>query len=160
MITRYFVLCANEDTNRYSGAPFAVPIRLLVDKDQAERATRILSGDLEAAAEIDATASATSWQPDLLAASEAPNHNPWELLVIAFYFLLPGICVLRTKYPAVVANRWLLQREIAAVTVFHFLGWLAIGFAACLIALYFRVRRSAAPPQDVEDAANSDVSSA
>jgi hypothetical protein len=152
---------ADEDTNRYSGAPFAVPIRLLVHEDQADQAIRILSGDLEEAAKIDTNADGESLSVGTLAAGEAPN-NPWELLVIAFYFLLPGICVLRTKYPAVVVSRWLLRREIAAVTVIHFLGWLAIGFAAFLIALYFRVWRSSDKPPDGGDAdiTNGDGSSA
>jgi hypothetical protein len=164
LLNDYEILCAlaDEDTNRYSGAPFAVPIRLLVHEDQVEQATRILRPDLEEAAKIDAGAEATSWQASPAAAGEAANNNPWELLVIAFYFFLPGICVLRTKYPAVVASRWLLRREIAAVTVIHFLGWLAIGFAAFLIALYFRVWRSSDKPPDGEDAdtTNDDGSSA
>ena len=155
-----FCALADEDTNLYSGAPFAVPIRLLVDDDQTEQAMRVLNGDLEEAAEIEASAHLAPWPADSEATGEAPNNNPWELLLIAFYFLVPGICVLRTKYPAAVVSRWLLRREIAAVTIFHFLGWLAIGFAAFLIALYFRVRRSSTTRQQGGDATNGDSSSA
>jgi hypothetical protein len=157
-----FCALADEDTNRYSGAPFAVPIRLLVHDGQADQAIRILSGDLEGAAKIDTSADSTSSPAGALAAREAANNNPWELLVIAFYFFLPAICVLRTKYPAVVATSWRVRREIAALTVIHLLGWLAIGFAAFLIALYFRVWRSSARPQNGRhaDATNGDGSSA
>src|SRR5260370_723430 len=73
---------------------------------------------------------------------EIANHNPWELLVLAFYFLLTGICVLWTKYSVVVTTSLLIRREIVAVAIFHFLGWLALGYAAFLIGLYFRLRRS------------------
>jgi tetratricopeptide (TPR) repeat protein len=37
-----FCRLADEDVNRYGGAPFAMPIRLLVTEDQAEEAARIL----------------------------------------------------------------------------------------------------------------------
>jgi tetratricopeptide (TPR) repeat protein len=37
-----FCRLADEDVNRYGGAPFAMPVRLLVTEDQAEEAARIL----------------------------------------------------------------------------------------------------------------------
>jgi hypothetical protein len=137
-----FCVLADEDTNRYSGAPFAVPIRLRVHEDRADQAIRILSGDLEGAAEIDEGLDATPLATDSEIVDNVVDNNPWELLAIAFLFFVPGFCVLQTKYPAVVATSSRIRREIAAVTVIHFLGWLAIGFAAFLIATYFRVRRS------------------
>jgi hypothetical protein len=73
---------------------------------------------------------------------EGSDGNPWELLVVAFLFLVPGLCVLQTKYPVVVTISSRIRREIAAVTIIHFLGWLGIGFAAVLVATYFRVLRS------------------
>ena len=143
LLDDYEIFCAlaDEDTNRYSGAPFAVPIRLLVYEDQADLAIHILSGNLEEAAKIGIGVDAISLQGSTL---ETPNNNPWELLVLAFYFFLPAICVLQTKYPALVATSWQVRREIAAVTIIHCLGWLSLGLAAFLIVLYFRVSRSSA----------------
>jgi len=138
-----FCVLADEDTNRYAGAPFAVPIRLRVREDQADQASRILSGDLEGRPQLDGEMDAESSSADMLEVSRGDSdNNPWELLVVAFLFLVPGLCVLQTKYPVVVTISSRIQREIAALTIIHFLGWLAIGFAAFLIATYFRVWRS------------------
>ncbi len=138
-----FCVLADEDTNRYAGAPFAVPIRLLVREDQADQAIRILSGDLEAQPQLNREVDRESWSADMLAVNrEGSDGNPWELLVVAFLFLVPGLCVLQTKYPVVVTISSRIRREIAAVTIIHFLGWLGIGFAAVLVATYFRVLRS------------------
>jgi hypothetical protein len=67
--------------------------------------------------------------------------------MLAFYVLLPAVCVLQTKYPVFVSFTWRVRREIAAVNVLHFLSWLAVGFAAVLVGLYFRVRRSSVKSQ-------------
>jgi len=138
-----FCVLADENTNRYAGAPFAVPIRLLVREDQADQAIRILSGDLEAQPQLNREVDRESWSTDMLAVNrEGSDGNPWELLVVAFLFLVPGLCVLQTKYPVFVTISSRIRREIAAVTIIHFLGWLGIGFAAVLVATYFRVLRS------------------
>ena len=130
-----FCVLADENTNRYAGAPFTVPIRLLVREDQADQASRILSGNLEAEPRLEEEVDAQSSSSDMVSVGgEDSDSNPWELLLAAFFFLVPGLCVLQTKYPVVVA--------IAAVTIIHFLGWLAIGFGAFLIVTYFRVWRS------------------
>ena len=62
-----FCVLADEDTNRYAGAPFAVPIRLLVREDQADQAIRILSGDLEAQPQLNREVDRESWSADMLA---------------------------------------------------------------------------------------------
>ncbi len=144
LLDDYEISCAlvDEDTNRYSGAPFAVPIRLLVLEDQADQAIRILNDDLEGAAKLQEVADNTALPTDVASQPEALNNNPWELLVVALLFLVPGLCVLQTKYPVVIAISSHIRREIAAVTIIHFLGWLGIGFAAVLVATYFRLWRS------------------
>lgn len=143
----------HENAFLYGRAPFAMPIRLAVDERKADQALCVLSNDLERAAQIELSEPSGALPIERRAPLEITNHNPWELLVLAFYFLLPGICVLRTKYPVVVANSLWIRREIAAVAIFHFLGWLALGFAAFLIALYFRLRRSSI----VEDSWDADA---
>lgn len=138
-----FCVLADENTNRYAGAPFTVPIRLLVREDQADQASRILSGNLEAEPRLEEEMDAQSSSSDMVSVGgEDSDSNPWELLLVAFFFLVPGLCVLQTKYPVVVAISSRIRREIAAVTIIHFLGWLAIGFGAFLIVTYFCVWRS------------------
>src|SRR6266446_45322 len=98
-----FCVLADEDTNLYAGAPFAVPVRLLVREDQADQAIRILMGDLEAQPQLRREVDRESWCADMLTVNrEGSDGNPWELLVVAFLFLVPGLCVLQTKYPVVV----------------------------------------------------------
>jgi hypothetical protein len=48
LLDDYGILCtlAHENAHLYGGGPFAMPIRLLADEDQAELALRILDGDL------------------------------------------------------------------------------------------------------------------
>ena len=137
-----FCALADEDTNRYSGALFAVPIRLLVREDQADQAICILNGDLEGAAKVQEILDDAAFPTDIAAAPEAPNNNPWELMAIATLFLFPGLCALAIKYPTVATSTRRVGREIAAVLIIHFLGWLAITFAVSLIVAYFYLRRS------------------
>jgi len=112
-------------------------------KLRSGQASRILSGDLEAQPQLDGEMDAESSSADMLEVSRGDSdNNPWELLVVAFLFLVPGLCVFQTKYPVVATISSRIQREIAAVTIIHFLGCLAIGFADFLIATYFRVWRS------------------
>src|SRR5947209_13385565 len=99
-----FCVLADEDTNRYAGAPFAVPIRLLVDEDQAELALRILDGDLEAATEFETSATTLGSLTESEPQGEVEQNNPWELMAIATLFLVPGLCVLAIKYPAVTTS--------------------------------------------------------
>lgn len=142
LLDNYEIPCALLHEHANLLYPLAMPVRLLVEDDQVDRAIQILDGNLEEVEEIETSEAAHEISVDSETSREIANRNPWELLVLAFYFLVPGICVLRMKYPAAVAVSRRLRREIAAATIIHFLGWLAIGFALFLIATYFRVRRS------------------
>lgn len=91
------ILCRliDEDVNRYGGAPFAMPIRLVVAEDQAEEAQRILSADGPALPEnIDVGA-----DPEL-AQSAAPDPKEQILTELrrlyhtSRWILLIGIIVL------------------------------------------------------------------
>jgi hypothetical protein len=130
----YEILCAliHENANIYCLAPMAIPVRLQVHESEAGQAVQILSGNVDALAEIEA-------QPT----EEAPAGAPWELLVVAFYLLPSALCFIQTKYPSRSLNELTARRGIAAVDIAHFLGWLGLIFAVLLILLYPYVVRSA-----------------
>ncbi len=141
LLEDYEIPCALLHENANLFYPFAMPIRLLVADDQAGRAIHILNGDLEKAAEIEMSETASETSVDSATAPEIANRNPWELLVLAFYLVVPAICVLRTKFPTL-ATGSRARYFIARATVTQFLSWLALAFAAVLVVFYFRVRSS------------------
>jgi hypothetical protein len=151
LLDDYGVFCAliHENAHLYGRAPFAMPVRLQVAEDQAEQAIQILSGHPERAAEIEMTATASLPLDD--AAPPLTRSNPWELLMIAFYFLLPGICMLQMEYPATASNSLIVRRGIAAVAVAHLLGWSAVIFVGFLLALYFYALRSLGTVENTDD---------
>ena len=128
-----------------------MPIRLVVRDDQADWARCILNGDFEAAEKLEQTPAEMPPEGSESPLPGLPEVRPWELLIIAFYFFLPAICFLRTDYPAKFSYNRAVRGEIAAVTVAHFLGWLAIAFALLLLALFRRISRSSAPIQNPSD---------
>jgi hypothetical protein len=141
LLDNYEIPCALLHENANLLYPFAMPSRLLVDDDQADRAIEVLNGNMERAAAIESSEDADETSIDLEIPTEVANQNPWELLALAFYLLLPAICVLRTKFPTL-ATGSRARYFIARATVTQFLSWLAVLFAAVLIVLYFLVRRS------------------
>jgi hypothetical protein len=155
LLDNYEVACAlfHENANLYGRAPMAMPIRLVVRDDQADWAVCILNGNFEAAAEFDQIAGEILPECSESSLSGLREGRPWELLIIAFYFFLPAICFLQTHYPAKPSYRRAVRNEIAAVTVSHFLGWIAIMFALLLLALFWRGLRSSASMQDPLDKA-------
>jgi len=145
VLDNYEVDCAllDENASRYNtGAQFAVPIRLVVDDDEATRAIYILNDDLEKAAEAEMNEGAEKVPVDSAIAPEIANRNPWELLVLAFYLLVPAVFVLRTKYSDVIATSSWTRYVVARARATHFLSWLAILLAVFLVVAYFQVRRS------------------
>jgi hypothetical protein len=145
VLDNYEIPCALLDENSNlsaRGAQFAAPVRLVVDEAYAARAIHILNGDLEKAAEVEVEDEvAGACEP------ETGNRNPWELLVLAFYLLVPAIFVLQTKYSDVVAKSSWTRYVVARARVTHFLGWLAILLAVVLVVAYFQVRRSSLKSQ-------------
>lgn len=136
----------DEDAHMWCRTPWAVPIRLVVDEDQAERARKFLDGDLEGAAaiqELEPQHGSTEETPE-----EFVSKNPWEMLAIAFAFLLPAVCVLQIEYPDL-PRTFSFRHEFAAVDVMHFLGWVGIAAAVFFVALYFYALRSANPDSEV-----------
>jgi putative signal transducing protein len=137
-----FCRLADENANLYGGAPFAMPIRLRVAEDEAEQASRILNAEEGEGVELDTAMAAASAPPEMQAPREVMKDNPWELLAIASLFFVPAICFLQQRYPVGAASGPRARVGIAAISVSHFLGSLAIGFALFLAAVYFYLRRS------------------
>src|ERR1700736_5165770 len=134
----------DENASLYSrGGQFAVPIRLVVDEAEAERAVHILSAEFEKTDEIESREAAANVS---VGDQKNANRNPWELLMIAFYLLVPAICLIRTNFPSYVTGRW-GGYYVARATVAHFLSWLAVIGAVLLIFAYFRGRRSSLKSQ-------------
>jgi hypothetical protein len=155
VLDNYEVACAlfHENANLYGRAPMAMPIRLVVRDDQAEWAVCILNGNFEAAAEFEQSPGEMPPEGGESSLSGLREGRPWELLIIAFYFFLPAICFLQTHYPAKPSYSRAMRSEIAAVTIAHFLGWIAITFALLLLVLFERSCRSAASMHNLSDQA-------
>jgi hypothetical protein len=138
---------ADENSYLYGGAPFAMPVRLMVAEDQLEEAARILKNppnggnavfSAETKSPVDTVESREYEQ------AQAPN-NPWELLVIALLVAIPGIVLLLQRGDLVIVAP--MRRRDVSVTVMppsdaHLLGMLVIGAAFLLVFLFFYVRRA------------------
>jgi len=148
VLDNYEIPCALLDENSNlsaRGAQFAAPVRLVVDEAYAVRAIHILNGDIEKAGEAEVNEDVAD--ESIESGPDRANRNPWELLVLAFYFLVPAIFVLQTKYSDVVANGSWTRYVVARARVSHFLSWVAILVAVVLALAYFQVRRSSLKSQ-------------
>jgi hypothetical protein len=133
----------HENSSLYSeGGQIATPIRLIVADQEAHRANLLLHGDFEKAADLELAEEMGEDEVSEPQPTAVPDRNPWELLIIAFYLLVPAVCLIVTKFPQNVGGRWATY-YIAYATITHFLAWVGFLFAACLMALYFLLRRSA-----------------
>src|SRR6266446_502103 len=80
LLDDYEIPCALLHENANLFYPFAMPVRLLVGDNQADRAIQILNGNLEKAVEIEVSEAANEISVDNETAREIANRNPWELL--------------------------------------------------------------------------------
>src|SRR5438067_6732033 len=87
-----FCAIADQNANLYGGAPFAMPVRLLVAEEQAEEADRVLKNPSQDRADSIATVPGDRLQ------QRVATNNPWELLAIAALLLLPGLMLLLQKH--------------------------------------------------------------
>jgi hypothetical protein len=145
LLDNYEIPCAllDENSSVYSrGGQFAIPIRLTVDESELDRAICLLNGDFEKAVESDIGDTVNELPIEDSVPNENANRNPWELLVVAFYFSLPAICLIFTRFPVDVAGRW-GRYYIARATITQFLSWVGFAFALLLVATYFAIRGSA-----------------
>jgi Putative prokaryotic signal transducing protein len=128
------IFCRLFDENAFlwGGAPFAMPVRLVVSDAQFEKAARILAGE---------TVPETEDRQEGLEEFVRSN-NPWEILAIAYLFLVPGLGFL-------LESRWLIlvvsRRKWITITLsplqLHVIGGALILVALLLVVLYFRARR-------------------
>ena len=136
---------ADENSFLYTGAGFALPVRLLVAEEQLEEAARILSDppdglNLEPAKEEKIAKAASRFRAE----EKQNDNNPWQLLALAALIAIPGIALLVQKYGLVlVAYR---RPTVRGTTIIppayaHLLGFVVVAIACLLVFLYFYVRR-------------------
>jgi len=142
---------ADENSWLYGGAPFAMPVRLLVAEEQLEEAARILTDppyglQVEPAAEKEIAEAASRSRHK----EEQSGNNPWQLLALAALVAIPGIMLLAQKYNLLlVAYSQPTRRGTTIITPTnaHILGLVVIAIACLLVFLYFYVRRDIAADQ-------------
>jgi hypothetical protein len=147
------ILCslADENASLYGGAPFAMPVRLLVAEDQAEEAERVLKNPSQDRADFEPNPDNRVEETQLTIAGDRPQqraatNNPWEFLAAAALLLLPGLTLLLQKRELIlVAPGRRISRN--SITVFsstaaQVLGALVIALALSLIVLFFYTRRA------------------
>ncbi len=160
---------ADEFAHMYGGAPFAMPIRLLVREEDLPAAARVLdqlnivagaestqTGDVGEPA-LDVLPEDTSLERDLVPRPRAtalpgPN-NPWEILIVALLFLVPGVALFLNNRALVLLpprNQGRLLPTILSPLMSHFLALVPLGIAAALVVLYFRTRKAIRQDQRAE----------
>jgi hypothetical protein len=155
------ILCSLADENAYfyGGAPFAMPVRIVVADEQAAEADHILkragghlagfdsnpNREVQGSIETNPQEGLSGWEQPLPPQSLAKN-NPWEILAIATLLLLPGIGLLLQKHQLLLVA-WRGGRiSRTATTIFspataHVMGALVIMVAFLLAILFFYIRR-------------------
>lgn len=147
------IVCSLADENAYlyGGAPLAMPVRLLVAEDQAEKAARILkhppdgliAGPVANHEEIAVVSAPSADQK----AAERKNI-PWEFLLIALLVSVPGLVLLMQKHDLILfaSTRRLVRGDFTVIspTNAHWLGAGVIGAAVFLVFLFLYVRRAIA----------------
>ena len=153
------IFCALFDENVHVvRAPFAIPVRLVVHDSQFEQAAKILDAArfipkggnimtvpqyLAAIGELDREA-----LPERRAVEEARGNSPWEILAVAYLFLVPGVGFFLEKNPLVlIASRahWgRMLRIVLSTFEVHLVGALLITAALLITLCYFPVRRATA----------------
>ncbi len=152
---------ADELAHLYGGAPFAMPIRLLVREEDVAEATRVLAEldvltgeDSQSAGDgedslVDPLIEDAAVEPKPVAAdgTQAPaapaSSEPWEILVIALMFLVPGVgLLLNDRHVVLLPPRDQLRSNPAVIppVMTHILALIPIAIAVALTVLYFRTR--------------------
>jgi hypothetical protein len=77
-----------------------------------------------------------------------PKNNPWEILVVAGLFFLPGLFMLLQRGPLVGFQQSFrhIPSTVTGISQHgaHIFGVLAIGVALALVGFYFYLRREIA----------------
>jgi hypothetical protein len=149
---------ADEMAHLYGGAPFAMPLRLQVPEEHLAEATRVLE-ELDAATRDNAAPPSPAADDSVMDAVVAPEpafrrsrpvpqpsvrqNNPWELLVIALLFFVPGLVLLGNDRVLVLLPPGEPLRADTAVMssmMGRMIALIPIAIAAALTVLYFRTR--------------------
>jgi hypothetical protein len=167
LLDDYNVPCslAGENAYLYGGAPFAMPVRILVADEQAEHADHLLKNAGGPFADIEPTPDGkvqatieTISDEGLLGREQQPSlrstaeNNPWEILAVASLLLLPGLVLLVQKHGLILVG-WRGGRiSRRATTIFspataHLLGAFVIALSLLLTILFFYARRAIAREQ-------------
>jgi Putative prokaryotic signal transducing protein len=167
LLDDYEVFCSiwDENINISVGAYLAAPARLVVADRQFERAARILSyaetssisdDELPATADeapIKVLDEAIFGEPEQPASGEPfRDNNPWEILVLAYLFLAPGVGFISEKRSLIlVIKKWGRHRFLVLSPFeLHVLGTVLAGATFILIAFYFYARRAIARDQSID----------
>jgi hypothetical protein len=142
---------ADENSYLYGGAPFAMPVRLMVAKEQLEEAARILEDPpdgLNVAPALQRQIAQVGSQ--LTSEQEETDNNPWQLLVIALLAAIPGVMLLAQKRDLLLVSdprRGRYWTSVIPPNTSHVLGALVLVVSCLLVFLYFYVRREIARDQ-------------
>ena len=76
------------------------------------------------------------------------RNNPWELLLLAFVILVPGVALLLQRHTVMLlnagSNAVVIRATLLSPFAGHLCGALAVVFSVLLAGLYFYARRSIA----------------
>jgi hypothetical protein len=158
LLNDYEIRCSifDEHAHRSIGLFFAVPTRLMVPKQQFHRAAQILAyaktlpvpaddaapHDDQASVRVIKIFGEDQVEPEEV---EEPN-NPWEILAIAYLFLVPGIGFLLERLPLMLfaggrrGNRYLVLSPFDL----HLIGAVLICIGLLLTVSYFYTRQAIA----------------
>ena len=151
------ILCSLADENAYfyGGAPFAMPVRIIVADEQAAEADHILeqadghlvdfnsNSDNEVQKSIEAILQEEfSEREQRLPPQSRVKNNPWEILAVASLLLLPGLALLLQKHGLILVGwrggriSWRATTIVSPATA-HVLGALVVAVAFLLTILFF-----------------------
>jgi Putative prokaryotic signal transducing protein len=154
------IVCSLADENAYfyGGAPFAMPVRIVVADEQAEEADRVLKNADRSFAGFNSTPDGGVQETIETVGQERPpgrehqlavqslaKNNPWEILVIAALLLVPSLGLLLQKHGLILAA-WRSGRISRTETIIvspataHVLGALGVAGAFLLTILFFYIR--------------------
>jgi len=167
LLDDYQIFCRLFDENSHiSVGPYiAAPIRLVVDDRQLKRAARILGYVESLPAPDDDFAAAELEQParvldeGIFGEDEEEGleplpetTNPWEILAIAYLFLVPGIGFLLEQRPLVLVIRRYGRNRFLLLSPFdvHLLGAALICIAFLVTIAYLKTRKAIARNEIVE----------
>lgn len=126
---------ADENAYLYGGAPFAMPIRILVPEEFIRRAERLLDADDDS----------DLAEPEVIDDKPArrESRNPWEILVVALVFFGPGLALLLRVRPVVlVFGLARKSNPVLSASEAHLLGIVLITVAAAIAFFYYQLRSS------------------